>query len=49
MEKFEVGEEVYIKAKIDRIPGGEAVMYRLETPEGTVVWAKEHEIEKRKD
>jgi|GEM_PF-2562118 len=42
-EELKEGDHVYIEAVVDRVPGEHGRLYRLLTPEGTVVWA--HPIE----
>ena len=49
MAAFKVGDEVVIRAKVDRAPEEGTKLYRLITPEGTVVWASEQELETDKE
>ena len=45
MDGFREGQEVFIRAVIDRVPSGKTKLYRLVTEKGTVVWADAEELE----
>ncbi|MGI6106328.1 MAG: hypothetical protein ACOX8B_00080 [Lachnospiraceae bacterium] len=47
--KFAEGQEIYLKARVDRAPAENTKLYRLVTEKGTVVWASEEEILDRAD
>lgn len=44
MSSFVKGEEVYLKATVDREADEKHKLLRLMTPDGTVVWASPDEV-----
>lgn len=44
MSDYKKGDNVYIRAVVDRAPQEGAKLYRLVTEKGTVVWARPEEL-----